>query len=364
MSLFKVVLAKTTIFLSSIIIISCGSSKGTPVPNGGFNSGIPNVDAIVASATPSGLTNLAPSALTYHAASNKVKALGPLSVINDESTLINFLTSSVFNRNPNESATLYYRYWTGVFQDQVEELERRFSEPPACFTDEPTEFSFDITADPVDDVTLQLSCLDVSDAALPPGVTDAKTAFGFVDDTIYLYSAVKFDNGSINVFLGEANGSDVKLWIISKGAPGGLTPNPHNISRIFANSDSGNATFYVSMAVPEVANQLCSFYGRRQGNSVHLIAQYDLNADVSVLNCQHTGLFGGDDSGSCRLASDITSDTGADCSGFTTPPADFGVVHTDNSDVTDVGFVAKVEDIANTDLNSLTPVTEMPDEEQ
>lgn len=247
------------------------------------------------------------------------------------------------------ASSLYYRYWTGVIDEKISELEKRFSTIPACVTQTPTSIAF---PNPVSSGTIDihLSCNDSGDgsSSLPTGVTSQNMYFGIKDSKVYILNLTVYTNGSKRALIAEASsaGKEVKIWDLSKGSNSDDT-----VVRIFANTETSDFAFYFASEKPSQSTGVTHFYARKSGDDILFSAEHDNDPSASTITTP-TNSFDGTTTAStvCRSASDFDT-AGTDCSAFNTnQPTGFDVA---DGTVAQLGHIGSTtRGIANAQFNT------------
>lgn len=345
--------------LAITLIVSCGEDSDDNNSSGGFNSGVPAVDPIVANATPSALTPLSSFINTLK---NYRGALIDKSLaVTNETTLVTWLSTCVFATSDGCASSLYYRYWTNVVDDKINEMERRFSEVPVCVNANPTQVDF---PNPMGsgNITIYLSCNDSGDdSSTPPaGVQSQNMYFGFNNNIVYLFFKTVYTNGSARAFIAEASsaGNDVKIWDISKGD----SANNNSVSRVFANSATNDFSYFFAAENPSNNANVVHFFARRSGDNLFIHSQADDTAGTAGIQTP-VDILTGNTTSTCRSASNVTT-AGSDCSAINGQPTGFGIgdgsasalSQSNSTGVGDSQYDSDLSAILNYDLSAIATV--------
>lgn len=345
------------LILLLLLAISCGGGEDSESSSsGGFDSGVPAIDPIVAETTPSGLKSSFVGLRLQK--NNQVSMLD--TPVTDPASLITWLTTYVTSTCDTCAASLYYRYWTKVVDEEIAQLEQRFSTVPDCVTATPTEVNF---PNPMGDGTIDihLSCNDSGDGSSsnPQGVDSMDRFFGVNNGTVYLLQRIVYSNGSKRAFIAEASseGNDVKIWDISKGTDTGTDL----VVRIFADKTTDEFTYFLASENPTYTNGVTHFFARTLGGNAFISTQTAENPASSTMGIPQD-IFS--TTTVCSTSDDITSETG-DCDAINAQPTGFAIGadetadslrQTDTTGIADLQYNTDLDAIINEDLTAIPDV--------
>lgn len=308
------VFVKFVFIFLSLLVISCDSAENRD----GFSTEIPPVDEILSASTPSNFTQL-------NSSSSSIQ----LSMITDEASLFAFIKERIFTNCGNGtidqcSSSTWYRRWTEELDSRRAALDSRFEEAPDCVSAESSLHNFTVGSETI---PMYFSCWESH--SVPSGVNFQRMAFGRTNDEFHLMITTQFDDQSGTAFLAkvDTSGEQAQVWAFGRG------DNGHTLTRTSAHRGTGEISHFFSISRPENSQNLCSFFGRTDGNNAYFTAQ-----DNSSSSCASTAIT----NSGCRDADNIEVD-GGDCTSLSSAPADFGSIDvTSNADVSATNYSDQV----------------------